>query len=140
MQCKTAEQMSIKKRIYYEKVLSTLIVMFMAITIFTGCKYVNKMLKSNEELAEEVKESIIEEFNKDELLKGKATVKELTVIHKKENNYSGVLKTQVNSENISVDVDITFDGESIRWEISGEDMAKIKMPLIFSETDIDFED
>ena len=132
--------MSIKKRIYYEKVLSTLIVMFMAITIFTGCKYVNKMLKSNEELAEEVKESIIEEFNKDELLKGKATVKELTVIHKKENNYSGVLKTQVNSENISVDVDITFDGESIRWEISGEDMAKIKMPLIFSETDIDFED
>ena len=123
-----------------KKVLSTLIVMFMAITIFTGCKYVNKMLKSNEELAEEVKESIIEEFNKDELLKGKATVKELTVIHKKENNYSGVLKTQVNSENISVDVDITFDGESIRWEISGEDMAKIKMPLIFSETDIDFED
>ena len=69
-----------------KKVLSTLIVMFMAITIFTGCKYVNKMLKSNEELAEEVKESIIEEFNKDELLKGKATVKELTVIHKKENN------------------------------------------------------
>ena len=126
-----------------KKVLSTLIVMFMAITIFTGCKYVNKMLKSNEELAEEVKESIIEEFNKDELLKGKATVKELTVIHKKENNYSGVLKTQVNSENISVDVDITFDGETIKWEISGEDMAKIKMPLIFSEfseTDIDFGD
>lgn len=126
-----------------KKVLSTLIVMFMTITIFTGCKYVNKMLKSNEELAEEVKESIIEEFNKDELLKGKATVKELTVIHKKENNYSGVLKTQVNSENISVDVDITFDGETIKWEISGEDMAKIKMPLIlseFSETDIDFED
>ena len=43
-----------------KKVLSTLIVMFMTITIFTGCKYVNKMLKSNEELAEEVKESIIE--------------------------------------------------------------------------------
>tara|TARA_B100001964_G_scaffold236250_1_gene297707 strand:+ start:231 stop:437 length:207 start_codon:yes stop_codon:yes gene_type:complete len=66
-------------------------------------------------LAEQVQVSMIETWE-DQEIEG-LQVKSLILVHKSDNEYSGVLKTIEDEEEYSYTVSVVYDGEHFSWEI-----------------------
>jgi DNA polymerase elongation subunit (family B) len=85
---------------------------FLLIFIMTISCDMNTRL-STTELAEQVQVSMIETWE-DQEIEG-LQVKSLILVHKSDNEYSGVLKTI--EEEYSYTVSVVYDGEHFSWEI-----------------------
>jgi hypothetical protein len=70
---------------------------------------------STTELAEQVQVSMVETWEEQEV-EG-LEVKSLILVHKSDNEYSGVLKTIEDEEEFSYTVTVVYDGEYFSWEI-----------------------
>ena len=70
---------------------------------------------STTELAEQVQVSIIETWE-DQEVEG-VEVESLILVHKSDNEYSGVLKLIEDGEDYSYTVSVIYDGEYFSWEI-----------------------
>ena len=70
---------------------------------------------STTELAEQVQVSMVETWEEQEV-EG-LEVKSLILVHKSDNEYSGVLKTIEDEEEYSYTVSVVYDGEYFSWEI-----------------------
>ncbi len=70
---------------------------------------------STTELAEQVQVSMVETWEEQEV-EG-LEVKSLILVHKSDNEYSGVLKTIEDEEEFSYTVSVVYDGEYFSWEI-----------------------
>ncbi|MCX6136679.1 MAG: hypothetical protein NTV54_04185 [Ignavibacteriales bacterium] len=84
--------------------------------LFVALFFVSCGRLSTEELAIEVKKSIVEtlkEEGKDETVK----VKGLLLTHKSGNEYSGLLETIEDNEVAKHTVEVIYDGRSFKWEI-----------------------
>jgi len=71
---------------------------------------------ANEELAQEVKESIQEQWDKD-TSPGENTVKEVTLIKKGHNKYRGLLEGDGPDGHETLSVDVMVDEDNMIWEI-----------------------
>jgi hypothetical protein len=87
---------------------------FLLIFIMTISCDMNTRL-STTELAEQVQVSMIETWE-DQEIEG-LQVKSLILVHKSDNEYSGVLKTIEEEEEYSYTVSVVYDGEHFSWEI-----------------------
>ncbi|MDP7183827.1 MAG: hypothetical protein QF643_02225 [Flavobacteriaceae bacterium] len=87
---------------------------FLLIFIMTISCDMNTRL-STTELAEQVQVSMIETWE-DQEIEG-LQVKSLILVHKSDNEYSGVLKTIEDEEEYSYTVSVVYDGEHFSWEI-----------------------
>ena len=87
---------------------------FLLIFIMTISCDMNTRL-STTELAEQVQVSMIETWE-DQEIEG-LQVKSLILVHKSDNEYSGVLKTIEDEEEYSYTVSAVYDGEHFSWEI-----------------------
>ena len=70
---------------------------------------------STTELAEQVQVSILETWE-DQEVEG-IEVESLILVHKSDNEYSGVLKLIEDGEDYSYTVSVIYDGEYFSWEI-----------------------
>ena len=70
---------------------------------------------STTELAEQVQVSMVETWEEQEV-EG-LEVESLILVHKSDNEYSGVLKTIEDGEEYSYTVSVIYDGEYFSWEI-----------------------
>ncbi len=87
---------------------------FLLIFIMTISCDMNTRL-STTELAEQVQVSMIETWEDQEI--EELQVKSLILVHKSDNEYSGVLKTIEDEEEYSYTVSVVYDGEHFSWEI-----------------------
>ncbi|MGY2402189.1 hypothetical protein [Pseudomonas sp. SDO5271_S396] len=71
---------------------------------------------ANEELAQEVKESIQEQWDKD-TSPGENKVKEVTLIKKGTNKYRGLLEVAGPDGDETLSVDVMVDEDNLIWEI-----------------------
>ena len=70
---------------------------------------------STTELAEQVQVSILETWE-DQEVEG-IEVESLILVHKSDNEYSGVLKLIEDGEDYSYTISVIYDGEYFSWEI-----------------------
>lgn len=70
---------------------------------------------ANEELAQEVRESIQEEWDKDS--PGENTIKELTLIQRGKNKYRGLVEVEGPDGPENLIVKVMVDDDNIIWEI-----------------------
>jgi hypothetical protein len=71
---------------------------------------------ANEELAQEVKETIQEQWDKD-TSPGENTIKEVTLIKKGQNKYRGLLEVDGPDGHETLSVDVMVDEDNMIWEI-----------------------
>ena len=88
-------------------------ILVLVLIIMTSCD-LNKRL-STTELAEQVQVSMVETWEEQEV-EG-LEVESLILVHKSDNEYSGVLKTIEDGEEYSYTVSVIYDGEYFSWEI-----------------------
>ena len=88
-------------------------ILVLVLIIMTSCN-LNKRL-STTELAEQVQVSMVETWEEQEV-EG-LEVESLILVHKSDNEYSGVLKTIEDGEEYSYTVSVIYDGEYFSWEI-----------------------
>jgi len=77
--------------------------------LVTSCKL------STNELAEEVKISMLETWEKDGITG--VTIESLILTHKADNEYSGILITIEDGEKMTYTVKVIYDGENMQWEV-----------------------
>ncbi len=90
--------------------IKILVLIFMMIT---SCDLNTRL--STTELAEQVQVSMVETWEEQEV-EG-VEVESLILVHKSDNEYSGVLKTIEDEEEISYTVSVIYDGEYFSWQI-----------------------
>jgi hypothetical protein len=81
--------------------------------MMTSCELNTRLTTT--ELAEQVQVSMVETWEEQEV-EG-LEVKSLILVHKSDNEYSGVLKTIEDEEEYSYTVSVVYDGEYFSWEI-----------------------
>ncbi len=81
--------------------------------MITSCDMNTRL--STTELAEQVQVSMVETWEEQEI-EG-LEVESLILVHKSDNEYSGVLKTIEDGEEYSYTVSVIYDGEYFSWEI-----------------------
>jgi len=87
-----------------------LIPMFAFFSLFIiSCEY------STADLADEVKLSIIEEWDKVGIESN--IIEGFSLIHKSGNEYIGLLEVKEDGERYQLSVDVTYDGTTFMWEI-----------------------
>ena len=81
--------------------------------MITSCDMNTRL--STTELADQVQVSMVETWEEQEV-EG-LEVESLILVHKSDNEYSGVLKTIEDGEEYSYTVSVIYDGEYFSWEI-----------------------
>ena len=56
-------------------------------------------------------------------------IENFSMIKKSDNGYNGTLDVKVGPQKVSVKVSVIYDGKNMRWEISGEEMKKIRIAV-----------
>jgi len=92
---------------------STTKIILLIFTMMTSCELNTRLTTT--ELAEQVQVSMVETWEEQEV-EG-LEVKSLILVHKSDNEYSGVLKTIEDEEEYSYTVSVVYDGEYFSWEI-----------------------
>jgi len=92
---------------------STTKILLLVFTMITSCDLNTRLTTT--ELAEQVQVSMVETWEEQEV-EG-LEVKSLILVHKSDNEYSGVLKTIEDEEEFSYTVSVVYDGEYFSWEI-----------------------
>ncbi len=92
---------------------STTKIIFLIFTMMTSCELNTRLTTT--ELAEQVEISMVETWEEQDV-QG-LEVESLILVHKSENEYSGVLKTIEDEEEYSYTVSVVYDGEYFSWEI-----------------------
>ena len=92
---------------------STTKIILLIFTMMTSCELNTRLTTT--ELAEQVQVSMVETWEEQEV-EG-LEVKSLILVHKSDNEYSGVLKTIEDEEEFSYTVTVVYDGEYFSWEI-----------------------
>ena len=92
---------------------STTKILLLVFTMMTSCDLNTRLTTT--ELAEQVQVSMVETWEEQEV-EG-LEVKSLILVHKSDNEYSGVLKTIEDEEEYSYTVSVVYDGEYFSWEI-----------------------
>ena len=92
---------------------STTKILLLVFTMMTSCDLNTRLTTT--ELAEQVQVSMVETWEEQEV-EG-LEVKSLILVHKSDNEYSGVLKTIEDEEEFSYTVSVVYDGEYFSWEI-----------------------
>jgi hypothetical protein len=107
----------------------------LAVATFSGCEFfdnlektINKWFTSDEELTGEVRSSITKDFAGDPELKD-VVIENFSMIKKSDNEYNGTLDVKVGPQKVSVKVSVIYDGKNLHWEISGEEMKKIRLAV-----------
>lgn len=90
---------------------SALKICLLIFIMLTSCDMNTRL--STTELTEQVQVSMLETWEEEEGLE----VKSLVLVHKSDNEYSGVLKTIEDEEEYTYTVSVIYDGESFHWEI-----------------------
>ena len=88
-------------------------ILVLVLIIMTSCDLIKRL--STTELAEQVQVSMVETWEEQEV-EG-LEVESLILVHKSDNEYSGVLKTIEDGEEYSYTVSVIYDGEYFSWEI-----------------------
>jgi len=88
-------------------------ILVLVLIIMTSCDLNTRL--STTELAEQVQVSMVETWEEQEV-EG-LEVESLILVHKSDNEYSGVLKTIEDGEEYSYTVSVIYDGEYFSWEI-----------------------
>ena len=88
-------------------------ILVLVLIIMTSCDLNTRL--STTELAEQVQVSMVETWEEQEV-EG-LEVESLILVHKSDNEYSGVLKTIEYGEEYSYTVSVIYDGEYFSWEI-----------------------
>ena len=85
--------------------------------MLTSCDLNTRL--STAELTEQVQEDIIEQWEEvfTEEERQEVEIKSLILVHKSDNEYSGVLETIEYGEKYSYTVSVIYDGEYFSWEI-----------------------
>lgn len=87
------------------------LICFLGILFFaTGCGM------STNELAEEVKTSMLETWAKEPETRD-VKIDSLILVHESGSKYNGVLQVSQSGEKLSLTVDVTYDGENMIWQI-----------------------
>ena len=68
------------------------------------------------ELADEVKTSILETWSKEPETRD-VKIDSLILVHESGNKYNGILQVSQSGEKLSLTVDVTYDGENYMWQI-----------------------
>ncbi len=69
---------------------------------------------STEDLAIQVKDSMIEEAKKQGT---EIKIQKVTLVHKSGNEYTGVLETIETNDAFTYTIEVIYDGESFKWSI-----------------------
>lgn len=80
-----------------------------------ACITMSSCKVSTEQLTKEVKQHMIEEYQKDG---SNIEVKDLTLIHKSGNDYSGIAVLESDGEELKCDVEVVYDGDSFQWKVT----------------------
>jgi len=94
---------------YYKKILFFSVVMPIFCLMLTSCKL------SNDQLAREIEQNMLETWRKEGL--DWRIAKKLLLTHKSNNQYSGIMTLAVDGEATQVIVDVVYDGDSFQWQI-----------------------
>ena len=88
-------------------------ILALMLLMITSCDMNTRL--STTELADQVQVSMVETWEEQEV-EG-LEVESLILVHKSDNEYSGVLKTIEDGEEYSYTVSVIYDGEYFSWEI-----------------------
>ncbi|MCW3099253.1 MAG: Uncharacterized protein JWL77_4871 [Chthonomonadaceae bacterium] len=87
----------------------------LGIVLLIGFLSVLPLHRTNAELAEELKPLILKEWQKHSELSG-ATINNVTLVQKNGNTYTGLVEANIAGKEQSVDLEVTYDGNSLKWQ------------------------
>ncbi|OPA94990.1 hypothetical protein BFW87_13125 [Pseudomonas fluorescens] len=88
-----------------------------ALTLLASLLCLGTAHAANEELAQEVKESMQETWDKD-TSPGENTIKDLTLISRGKNKYRGLVEVDGPDGHETLSVDVMVDEDNLIWEIA----------------------
>ena len=115
---KTTIARILAKSLNCKKAMRTAIKFFVLIFLMLASCDINTRL-STAELTELVQENIIDQWEEvySEEEREEVEIKSLVLVHKSDNEYSGVLETIEYGQKYSYTVSVIYDGEYFSWEI-----------------------
>lgn len=104
-------------------VCSIILGMLVTLTL-VGCGGV-----ATEDLARTVQNSIKQNFESRSDMESVQLIG-FNLVHVDGSQYRGILEVERNGDQLSVPVDVTYDGENVLWEIDPDDLPRDRIPIL----------